>query len=93
MKFGVDVAADVGNLEDWLQFNLPDPEDDQISDIDFQQRIDQAWQRCDQIDLQNDIWRGRILRAVRDREKKGGDSRGAGFLNWLMSRSLSQLRK
>ncbi|MEL6248966.1 MAG: hypothetical protein AAFN18_10990 [Cyanobacteria bacterium J06554_6] len=90
MKFGVDVAADVGNLEDWLQFNLPDPEDDQISDIDFQQRIDQAWQRCDQIDLQNDIWRGRILRAVRDREKKGGDSRGAGFLNWLKDRDISK---
>ncbi|MEO1744612.1 MAG: hypothetical protein AAFR99_22785, partial [Cyanobacteria bacterium J06629_9] len=67
-----------------------DPEDDQISDIDFQQRIDQAWQRCDQIDLQNDIWRGRILRAVRDREKKGGDSRGAGFLNWLKDRDISK---
>ncbi|MEO1592179.1 MAG: hypothetical protein AAFU71_12920 [Cyanobacteria bacterium J06632_22] len=90
MKFGVDVAADVGNLEDWLQFNLPDPEDDRISDADFQHRVDQAWQRCDQIDLQNDIWRGRILRAVRDREKKGGENRGAGFLNWLKDRDISK---
>ncbi len=90
MKFGVDVAADVGNFEDWLQFNLPDPEDDRISDADFQQQIDQAWQRCDQIDLQNDIWRGRILRAVRDREKKGGENRGAGFLNWLKDRDISK---
>ncbi|HHP7244445.1 MAG TPA: hypothetical protein ACFE0H_07140, partial [Elainellaceae cyanobacterium] len=49
-----------------------------------------AWQVCDRFDLQTDIWRGRILRTVRDREKKNGDSRGAGFLNWLKDREISK---
>ncbi|MDX2229948.1 MAG: hypothetical protein NW220_09935 [Leptolyngbyaceae cyanobacterium bins.349] len=73
-----------------LQFQLPDPEDDGIADHDFQQQIEQAWQVCDRFDLQTDIWRGRILRAVRDREKRKGDGRGTGFLNWLKDREISK---
>jgi hypothetical protein len=52
--------------------------------------MDTAWQVCDRFDLQTDIWRGRILRSVRDREKRGGDGRGTGFLNWLKDREISK---
>jgi hypothetical protein len=75
---------------DPLNFQLPDPEDDRIADHEFQQQIEQAWQVCDRFDLQTDIWRGRILRAVRDREKRNGDGRGTGFLNWLKDREISK---
>lgn len=73
-----------------LHFHLPSPEDEQIPEIDFQQRLDQAWQVCDRFDLQTDIWRGRILKTVRDREKWHGDGRGTGFLNWLKDRDISK---
>lgn len=73
-----------------LDFQLPNPEDDQISDYDFQQQIETAWHICDRFDLQTEIWRGRILRAVRDREKHRGDGRGIGFLNWLKEREISK---
>lgn len=73
-----------------LNFQLPDPEDDQIPEHEFQRQVEMAWQVCDRFDLQTDIWRGRILRAVRDREKKGGDGRGTGFLNWLKDREISK---
>lgn len=73
-----------------LNFQLPDPEDEGVSDIEFQQRVEQAWQICDRFDLQTDIWRGRILRSVRDREKCKGDGRGTGFLNWLKDREISK---
>ena len=73
-----------------LQFQLPDPEDDTIPEMDFQTQDNQAWQVCDRFDLQTDIWRGRILKAVRDREKAQGDGRGGGFLNWLGDREISK---
>lgn len=73
-----------------LDFQLPSPEDEQISEPEFQQQIETAWQVCDRFDLQTDIWRGRILRTVRDREKHGGDGRGTGFLNWLKDREISK---
>ncbi|MCP2730455.1 hypothetical protein [Limnofasciculus baicalensis] len=73
-----------------LNFQLPDPEDEEILEYDFQQIMDNAWQVCDRFDLQTEIWRGRILRIVRDREKKGGDGRGTGFLNWLKLREISK---
>jgi hypothetical protein len=73
-----------------FNFNLPDPEDEGIEEGEFQQQVDRFWQICDRFDLQTEIWRGRILRAVRDREKKGGDGRGAGFLNWLKEREISK---
>lgn len=73
-----------------LNFQLPDPEDEQIPELEFQQQVDTAWQVCDRFDLQTEIWRGRILRAVRDREKKHGDARGSGFLNWLKERDISK---
>ncbi|MBC7824506.1 MAG: hypothetical protein H7126_11655 [Candidatus Parcubacteria bacterium] len=73
-----------------LGFQLPDPEDEQILDLDFQQQIEKAWQVCDRVDLQTDIWRGRILKTVRDREKKRGEGRGVGFLNWLKDREISK---
>lgn len=73
-----------------LSFQLPDPENEQISDGEFQQQVDAAWLVCDRFDLQTDIWRGRILRVVRDREKKQGEGRGMGFLNWLKDREISK---
>ena len=82
----IKAAAEQGDLH----FELPDPEDDQLSDYEFHQRMDAAWQVCDRFDLQTDIWRGRILRTVRDREKRGGDGRGTGFLNWLKDREITK---
>jgi len=73
-----------------LDFKLPDPEDEELEETEFQQRLDQAWLVCERFDLQTDIWRGRILRIVRDREKKGGEGRGNGFLNWLKQREISK---
>lgn len=84
-----DLAAALEGPVD-LNFQLPDPEDEQIPEQEFQQQVDTAWQVCDRFDLQTEIWRGRILRAVRDREKKGGDARGSGFLNWLKQREISK---
>ncbi|MGB1417646.1 MAG: hypothetical protein ACPG6X_09215, partial [Synechococcus sp.] len=48
-----------------LQLDLPDPEQDDISTMEFLARLEQAWAVCDRFDLQTEIWRGRILRAVR----------------------------
>ncbi|MFQ4146310.1 hypothetical protein [Chlorogloeopsis sp. ULAP02] len=73
-----------------LDFELPDPEDEEIPEVEFQKQLDIAWQVCDRFDLQTEIWRGRILRAIRDREKKGGDGRGTGFLKWLKEREISK---
>lgn len=84
-----DLAAALQQPVD-LDFELPDPEDEQIAESDFLQQLDVAWQVCDRFDLQTEIWRGRILRAIRDREKKGGDSRGTGFLKWLKEREISK---
>ncbi len=75
-----------------LDFQLPDPEDEEIEPLVFNQKIEQAWQVCDRFDLQTEIWRGRILRVVRDRERYGGDTRGAGFLNWLKDRDVTKSR-
>ena len=94
MVGAADFVADItqgGTDQDvTLDFKIPDPADADISDQDFQHQIDVAWQVCDRFDLQTDIWRGRILRAVRDREKQSGDSRGTGFLNWLKDREISK---
>ncbi|NWF58507.1 MAG: hypothetical protein HXY43_04145 [Fischerella sp.] len=84
-----DLAAALQQPAD-LDFELPDPEDEEIPEQEFQQQVEIAWQVCDRFDLQTEIWRGRILRAVRDREKKGGDGRGTGFLKWLKERELSK---
>jgi len=73
-----------------INFQLPDPEDEQLPDFDFENQVDNAWKVCDRFDLQTDIWRGRILRTVRDREKKGGEGRGTGFLNWLKEREIGK---
>ena len=84
-----DLAAALQQPAD-LSFELPDPEDEEILDSEFQQQLDVAWQVCDRFDLQTEIWRGRILRAIRDREKRGGDGRGTGFLKWLKEREISK---
>ncbi|MDX2213228.1 MAG: hypothetical protein SFY66_08055 [Oculatellaceae cyanobacterium bins.114] len=73
-----------------LQFQLPDPDDEAISEHEFQKQIDTAWLVCDRFDLQTDIWRGRILKTVRDREKRSSDGRGTGFINWLKDREISK---
>ena len=73
-----------------LNLDLPDPEDEEIPDSEFENVVDTAWKVCDRFDLQTEIWRGRILRIIRDREKKGGDGRGSGFLNWLKEREINK---
>ena len=73
-----------------FNFDLPDPEDEEIRESDFREQLDNIWQICDRFDLQTDIWRGRVLRSIRDREKKGGEGRGAGFLNWLKDREITK---
>ena len=75
-----------------IELDLPDPEQDDISTMEFLARLEEAWALCDRFDLQTEIWRGRILRAVRDREKRGGEGRGAGFLQWLREREISKTR-
>jgi hypothetical protein len=71
---------------------LPDPEREDISTMEFEARLEEAWAVCDRFDLQTEIWRGRILRAVRDREKRGGEGRGMGFLQWLRDHEISKTR-
>ncbi|MEL7506717.1 MAG: hypothetical protein AAFU84_05290 [Cyanobacteria bacterium J06633_23] len=94
MVGAADFVADItqgGTDQDvTLDFKVPDPTDTSLSEHDFNNQIDIAWQVCDRFDLQTDIWRGRILRAVRDREKQSGDNRGTGFLNWLKDREISK---
>lgn len=87
-RFATDVMNG-GTLVD-LSFQLPDPEDEDIPQAEFDRLIEAAWQVCDRFDLQTDIWRGRILRAVRDREKRGGEGSGQGFLKWLQEREISK---
>lgn len=83
-----DTSAPIRNGEFTLQ--VPDPEDEDISEFEFQQQVGAAWEVCDRFDLQTDIWRGRILRAIRDREKNTGEGRGGGFLNWLQNNEISK---
>jgi hypothetical protein len=82
----------VANEAPDLSLELPDPDNDSLSTIEFLTRLEEAWAVCDRFDLQTEIWRGRILRAVRDREKRGGEGRGTGFLQWLREREISKTR-
>jgi hypothetical protein len=75
-----------------LSLELPDPDSDTLSTMEFLARLEEAWAVCDRFDLQTEIWRGRILRAVRDRERRGGEGRGTGFLQWLREREISKTR-
>lgn len=85
-----EALASVLNSLTEIDFQLPDPEDEHIGEMDFEEQVDVAWKVCDRFDLQTDIWRGQILKVVRDREKRGGDGRGTGFLNWLKTREISK---
>ncbi len=73
-----------------FSLSLPDPNDEGLAEGQFLEEVDLAWQVCDRFDLQTDIWRGRILRTVRDREKANGEGRGTGFLKWLQEREISK---
>lgn len=78
-----------------LGFPIPDPDDESITEHDFKEQVQVAWQVCDRFDLQTEIWRGRIIRSVRDRERKlaegdGGSARSVGFLNWIKDRELTK---
>ncbi len=85
-------AAMVASDAPVLDLELPDPDNDGLSNLEFLARLEEAWTVCDRFDLQTEIWRGRILRAVRDREKRGGEGRGTGFLQWLREREISKTR-
>ncbi len=75
-----------------FELDLPDPNQDELSSIEFIDRLEKAWSICDRFDLQTEIWRGRILRVIRDREKRGGTGRGTGFLQWLREMEISKTR-
>ncbi len=75
-----------------LQLDLPDPTQENLSSLEFLDKLEKAWSICEKVDLQTEIWRGRILRTVRDREKRGGEGRGAGFLQWLREMEISKTR-
>ena len=75
-----------------LVLDLPDPQKDDLNVFEFLERLQKAWSVCDRFDLQTEIWRGRIIRVVREREKRGGQARGAGFLEWLRERDISKTR-
>ena len=75
-----------------FSLDLPDPDSDSISSMEFLALIEEAWAICDRFDLQTEIWRGRILRSVRDRERRGGDTRGGDFLQWLREQEISKTR-
>ena len=74
-QFTVDISESDQMVD--LGIAVPDAESE-LSDYEFHQRVEVAWQVCDRFDLQTDIWRGRILRAVRDREKLGGNATSTG---------------
>ena len=38
-----------------LSFDLPDPEQDDLSNIDFIERLENAWSICEQFDLQTEF--------------------------------------
>lgn len=64
-------TADISGPDQTVEFEVSVPEvDSDLSDYEFRQQVEVAWQVCDRFDLQTDIWRGRILRTVRDREKR-----------------------
>ena len=89
MKFDPFSSNDIRNAisnSDVFNFKLPNPEDIGIEEIDFQKQLNMVWEVCDHFDLQTDIWRGRILRAARDREKKQGDNVKIGFI-YLVERT------
>jgi len=67
-----------------LEFALPNP-----ADPGFEGQLEAAWLVCDRFDLQTDIWRGRLLRSVRDYEKQGS---GGSFEKWLASKEISRSR-
>ncbi|ADB95195.1 hypothetical protein [Candidatus Atelocyanobacterium thalassae] len=93
MKFDPFSSNDIRNAisnSDVFNFKLPNPEDIGIEEIDFQKQLNMVWEVCDHFDLQTDIWRGRILRAARDREKKQGDNVKIGFIHWLKEREISK---
>ena len=94
-------TADISGPDQTVAFEVSVPEvESDLSDYEFRQQAEVAWQVCDRFDLQTDIWRGRILRAVRDREKhsgakaeaagQNGSRSSAGFLNWLKDRDVSK---
>ena len=65
-------TADISGTDQTVELEVSVPEvESSLSDYEFHQQIEVAWQVCDRFDLQTDIWRGRILRVVRDREKRG----------------------
>ncbi len=84
------MIADLLPTTDPLGVEVPDPHNEALSETEFHQQVDVAWQVCDRFDLETDIWRGRILRAVRDREKRGASPNSLGFLNWLKDRDITK---
>lgn len=80
-------------MEPTPEFVLPlTAADASLTEEEFLQQVRQAWQVCERFDLQTEIWRGQILRAVRDRYRQQGDERGIGFSQWLREYEISKRR-
>ncbi|MFN4280500.1 hypothetical protein [Thermosynechococcus sp.] len=80
-------------MEPTPDFVLPIPAaDSPLSEEEFLHQVRQAWQVCERFDLQTEIWRGQILRAVRDRYRRQGDERGIGFQQWLQEQEIGKRR-
>ena len=86
-QFTVDISESDQSVD--LGIAVPAADSD-LSDYEFHQRVEVAWQVCDRFDLQTDIWRGRILRAVRDRQKRGGLNSTNGLSNSSVKAADSQ---
>ena len=90
-QFTVDISESDQSVD--LGIAVPAADSD-LSDYEFNQRVEVAWQVCDRFDLQTDIWRGRILRAVRDREKRGGpDSNNTASSGAADTKALTESTK
>lgn len=75
MTIAEQFTVDISESDQSVDLGIAVPAaDSNLSDYEFHQRVEVAWQVCDRFDLQTDIWRGRILRAVRDREKRGASN-------------------
>jgi len=73
-----------------LSLDLPEPVGDDLNEAEFLNHVNQVWSICERFDLQTEIWRGRILRCIRDREKHQGQGQSGGFLQWLREQDISK---
>jgi len=74
-----------------LSLDCPNPNREDISTVRVSSPgSEEACGGVDRVSIcRREIWRGAFLASVRDREKRGGEGRGTGFLQWLASSARS----